>query len=105
MRRTMTVVVLGAILSGCVTSTVDTNYGSAAKNLLEVQSAYPRALHDPSTSVVESANPDVIENAFISMRKDTASRAGIDHNILINGNAGAATGAPATADSPGGSPQ
>jgi PBP1b-binding outer membrane lipoprotein LpoB len=72
------------LLGGCTTSPLANQYGQAVKEMTANQVYDPKTLTSPSTAAVEGADPDMVNAAVQSMRKESTERERVSQPLVIN---------------------
>jgi hypothetical protein len=78
------VLVSAAVLSGCASTAVKDDFGKAVAQMKRAQTSNPATLTGSQDRPVEGVDPEVANMALESMRKDSADRAVVKRDILIN---------------------
>jgi hypothetical protein len=85
MRRPYLLILLpAALLSACVASAVQDNYGRAMEQMRDAQIFDRSTLSSPGDRAVTGVDSEAAKAAIDSMRKDTPDRAVVRQNIPIN---------------------
>jgi outer membrane murein-binding lipoprotein Lpp len=72
------------LLGGCTTSPLANDYGQSVREMNAKQVYDPKTLTTPSTAAVEGADPDLVNAAVQSMRKETTEREKVSQPLVIN---------------------
>ncbi len=80
----LSLVLLAAVLSSCASTAVKDNFGKAVAQMKRAQTSNPATLTGSQDRPVEGIDPDAANTALESMRKDSADRAVVKRDVMIN---------------------
>ncbi len=72
------------VLGGCTTSPLANQHGKAVRQMTAGQVYDAKTLTTPSTAAVEGADPDMLNTAVQSMRKESTDRERVSQPLVIN---------------------